>query len=59
MKPFIEKAVQSAFGSYPSVARKRLLELRILILSVAGEDPEGCNVVETLKWGEPSYLCPE
>ncbi len=44
------------FDSYPSAVRKRLLDLRDLIFSVA-ESTEGVGEIEeALRWGEPAYL---
>ncbi len=48
--------VELVFNKYPDSVRKRLLELRNLILETASEIEEITNLEETLKWGEPSYL---
>src|SRR6185436_187895 len=47
-------AVAAVFEIYPPRLREALLALRGLILAVASE--AGVEVVETLKWGQPSYL---
>lgn len=46
--------VASCFNEYPEEARKKLSDLRALILNIASELELG-EVEETLKWGEPSY----
>ncbi len=51
----MNKEVKQKFDSYPSSARKRLLEIRAAVYEVAGEDNLD-EVTETLKWGEPAYL---
>lgn len=53
--PIENPAVAAAFNSFPKEIRKRLLELRKLILSAGNRlDPIG-KVEESIKWGEPSY----
>mgnify|MGYP001797083265 CR=1 FL=1 len=52
-KPVCELATK--FDSYPPALRARLLALRTLVLSVAAESAQIADVVESLKWGEPSY----
>lgn len=47
-------AVKQRFEQYPKNARVRLEQLRGLVLKVASELELG-EVVESLKWGEPSY----
>ncbi len=49
--------VRQKFEAYPDLARSRLLSIRSLILEAA-RDLGIKKVTETLKWGEPSYLCP-
>ena len=46
--------VAAVFDAYPAPQRQALLALRGLILAAAGE--AGVEVLETLKWGQPSYL---
>ncbi len=52
----MNKDVAEVFKSYPPTYRKKLKELRSLILEVADQLPEIGRLEETLKWGEPSYL---
>lgn len=51
-----DPAVQAAFDAHPTAVRDRLLALRRLILETAGDTPGVGRIVETLKWGQPSYL---
>ncbi len=54
---FIEsKAVSSLVANYPPGAKKKLSQLRKLILDTAKETKGVDKLVETTKWGEPSYL---
>ena len=48
--------VEVVFNNYPDSVRKKILNLRRLILEAANEIEEITNLEETLKWGEPSYL---
>ncbi len=50
----MDKVIKDHFDEYPDNARVRLEELRNLVFQVASELELG-EVVETLKWGEPSY----
>ncbi len=45
--------VHQIFSAYPTDIQAKLLMLRQLIL-----DSSDIELEETLKWGEPSYLCP-
>ena len=47
--------VKEKFDSYPADARKLLLEIRGAIITTAAQEGVG-NLIETLKWGEPSYI---
>ena len=49
---FESKQVQQKFSSYPLKMQEQLLFLRQLIF-----DSSDKQIEETLKWGEPSYLC--
>ncbi|MEP4890752.1 MAG: DUF1801 domain-containing protein [Aliiglaciecola sp.] len=49
--------VLDLIACYPAKPREALFALRELILQVATRCPEVKNLEETLKWGEPSYLC--
>jgi len=46
--------VTKVFESYPDAPRAELLNIRAAIFAVAQEESLG-EIVETLKWGEPSY----
>ena len=59
MKPIQNPAVASKFASYPPHVRRRLMELRELILTTADATSEVGALEETLKWGEPAYLTSE
>ncbi len=48
--------VTAVFESYPDLIRQQLLLLRQLILDTAVATPGVGEIVETLKWGQPSYL---
>lgn len=48
--------VTAVFESYPDHIRQQLLLLRQLILDTAAATPGVGEIVETLKWGQPSYL---
>lgn len=54
---FIEsKVVIKLIESYPSTPKNKLKQLRKLILNTAKETEGVEKLVETTKWGEPSYL---
>ncbi|MGY8913947.1 MAG: DUF1801 domain-containing protein [Flavobacteriales bacterium] len=48
--------VQIVFDKYPIPVRKKLMNLRSIIIETAMEMEEVTSMEETLKWGEPSYL---
>lgn len=48
--------VTAVFESYPDLIRQQLLLLRQLILDTAVATTGVGEIVETLKWGQPSYL---
>ena len=50
------KDVAETFTDYPMEFREKLLILREIILKVAKNTPQIGELIETLKWGEPSYL---
>ena len=54
--PFKDARVKSAFALYPAVPRKKLMELRQLIIETAAETSAAGPLIETLKWNEPAYL---
>ncbi|WP_438865333.1 DUF1801 domain-containing protein [Neptunicella sp.] len=51
----MNEQVKTKFATYPAHIRPLMLNLRELILTVANELEIG-EIVETLKWGEPSYI---
>ena len=51
-----DKKVADVFSKYPESIRKKLFQLRQLVLDTALELDGVKEVEETLKWGEPSYL---
>lgn len=53
---FTNADVRAVFAAYPAGLRKRLTSLRSLILTTAAETEGVGEVVEMLKWGQPSYL---
>jgi len=48
--------VATVFDKYPDWARKKVNNLRRLIIETAKETESVTRLEETLKWGEPSYL---
>ena len=48
--------VTAVFEKYPQPIREQLLALRRLIFETAVNTPGVGEIVETLKWGQPSYL---
>ena len=54
--PFDDPAVRAVFDAYPPKLRADLLALRALILDTAAKTDGVGPLVETLKWGQPSYL---
>jgi hypothetical protein len=55
-REFRDGKVRQVFESFDEPARERLLQLREMILDEAGRHPEIGELLETLKWGQPSYL---
>ena len=49
--------VEKVFSTYPEEIKKHLLFLRQQILETAEKTAGITHFKETLKWGEPSYLC--
>jgi len=47
--------VQKKLDVYPQHVRKRMIEVRNLILKTAEKTPGVTIIEESLKWGEPSY----
>ena len=56
MKSFEDDQVSAVFKTYPAFIQEKLLYLRKLIFETAAETKEVGPLLETLKWGEPSYL---
>lgn len=48
--------VTAVFERYPKPIREKLLELRQMVLETAAATPGVGEIVESLKWGQPSYL---
>lgn len=59
MISFQNDAIAKKFRSYPPDVRDRLLFFRQLIFDVAADHPEIGDIIETLKWGEPSFSNPK
>jgi hypothetical protein len=53
--PFADDQVAATFAGYPPAIRRKLMQLRALILATAAIEDAG-EIEETLKWGEPAYL---
>ena len=51
--------VSQLLEKYPPKISVRLKELRSLIIETAEESEEVDKLLETTKWGEPSYLAPK
>ena len=56
MNTSIDPAVAAVFEAQSTAVRKRLYELRDLILTTAAATDGVGELVETTKWGEPAYL---
>jgi len=56
MKKFSNPGVRAAFESLPDTHKPCAYQLRDLIWEAADATDLNCDIVETLKWGEPSYL---
>ncbi|WP_370981136.1 DUF1801 domain-containing protein [Agaribacterium sp. ZY112] len=50
----MDDKVQAKFETYPTKAKTQLLKIRSTTLELAKKEKLG-EVVESLKWGEPSY----
>ena len=55
MQNQLPEDIAAAFAGVPSGPRKTLLAMRRLIFSVAADNEGVGTVVESLKWGQPSY----
>src|SRR6266702_3123193 len=56
---FSDPAVDAVFNAYPKPIKARLLALRRLIFDTAKTTKGVGALLETLKWGQPSYLTAE
>lgn len=54
--PITSDNIQAIFDAYPDNIQTKLLSLRTLIFEVASDNLEIGQLVETLKWGQVSYL---
>ena len=52
----LQKSLKTAFDQFPPPERAGAMELRNIIFEEAAR--LGVTVVESLKWGQPSYLAP-
>lgn len=52
----IDPQVAEVLDRYPEAVRAGLERLRALIVETAAETRDAGELVETLKWGQPSYL---
>ena len=50
------KEVSRIIDRYPALAKRRLKQLRKLVIDTAKETEGVEKLLETTKWGEPSYL---
>ena len=57
MTPFQNQAVADRFKAYPMEVQPQMLALRELVLQTAATTPKAGDIEETLKWGEPAYVC--
>ena len=55
-RPFANPAVEAAFDAMPAASRAALLALRALIFDTADAIGPHATLLETMKWGEPTYL---
>lgn len=56
MQPLTDAGVEKVFNAYPAEVHERMMHLRELVFEVAKEYDKADRLLETLKWGEPSYL---
>ncbi|MEQ8442426.1 MAG: DUF1801 domain-containing protein [Alphaproteobacteria bacterium] len=59
MPPFASTAIKETFAAFPRRERTQLLALRDLIYDTAAATPESGKIVESLKWGQPSFATVE
>ncbi len=53
---FDDPGVAAVYQAYPPRVRDALLGLRRIILETAAATKDAGQLIETLKWGQPSYL---
>ncbi|SNZ20511.1 DUF1801 domain-containing protein [Cohaesibacter gelatinilyticus] len=53
--PFLNADIEVAFDAFDEMEREHLLAIRKLIYELAKQDKEVGTIVESLKWGQPSY----
>lgn len=56
MEHIIEKDADLVFEHYPAKVKPQMQKLRRLLIKVAKETEGVDKLLETLKWGEPSYI---
>ncbi len=52
----MNQLINDKISVYPRQARDKFIQIRDLIYAVA-QDNDIVDIEETLKWGQPSYLC--
>lgn len=52
----MNSAVENKINAYPETAKTKFYEIRALIFEIAKREGLG-EIEETLKWGQPAYLC--
>jgi len=57
MIPFSDKSVLKVFNEYPDTIQEKMYAIRDLIFVTAEKVGVSAGLSETLKWGDPSYLC--
>ncbi|MFV2057544.1 MAG: DUF1801 domain-containing protein [Thiohalomonadales bacterium] len=53
---FIEPEVNIVYNTYPKDIKDALLKIRHMIFEIASESEQIGDIIETLKWDNPSYL---
>jgi hypothetical protein len=53
---FRDPQVKSVFARYPDSLRRKLMDLRQVIIDTAAQTDGVGPIIETLKWNEPAYL---
>jgi hypothetical protein len=57
MTRFSDKKIEMIFRFYLETVRPQMLSLRELVFATAEKVGAADDLQETLKWGEPSYVC--